>query len=422
MEQVATKRRRIFKKRLPKETKQPEINGFVAPGFQPVLEVFKENFEKRGELGAAVCAYWRGEKVVDLWGGWRDARKQLPWNEDTLIIVFSTTKGMSALSFALLHSQKLFHYDDKVAKYWPEFAQKGKGDITIRQLLAHQAGLCAPARPLRVKTLLNNDKLAGILAEQTPMWNPGDHQGYHAWTIALYIDQLIQRIDPKKRRLQQFFDEEIAKKLNIDFFIGLPKDIDGEQLAELVPFSKLHFLLKRDPSRNSSAMKLLKPWSLWFKALLNPRFTINLRNFNKRKFQALPIGSACGFGNARAIATLYNEFALGGIKLDIHEDTLAELESEPILPLKWEKDLVLELPIHFSLGMGKPSTHLNFGTNHRSYGNCGAGGSGGFADPEKKVAYAYVMNKMGTAIANDPREVALRRIVWDCISNQESNE
>jgi hypothetical protein len=257
------------------------------------------------------------------------------------------------------------------------------------------------------------------LSKQIPAWHPGDHQGYHAWTIAFYMDQLIRKIDTQGRGLSQFFHQEIAEPLNQPFYIGLPKDIETEKLAKLVPFSNLEFFRNSDPDRKKASLDLIKPWTLKFKALLNPRFTMNLNNFNKYKFQSLPIGSACGFGNARSIASIYNEFVMGGKNLGIMEKTLMEFENPPIMPRKWEKDLVLDLPVYFSLGMAKPSKHLVFGTNQKAFGSFGAGGSGGFCDPERKVAYSYVMNKMGTEISNDPREVVLRKAVWKCLENLE---
>jgi CubicO group peptidase (beta-lactamase class C family) len=395
------------------------IHGFVAPGFELVKEKFIENFETKNELGASICVYQKGEKVVDLWGGYRDKDRKLPWNDDTMIIVFSTTKGMSSLALGMLHSRGLFDYDDKVVKYWPEFGQNGKEDITIRTLLAHQAGLCGMDRILRVKTLNDSQKMCDILSKQIPAWHPGDHQGYHAWTIAFYMDQLIRKIDTQGRGLSQFFHQEIAEPLNQPFYIGLPKDIETEKLAKLVPFSNLEFFRNSDPDRKKASLDLIKPWTLKFKALLNPRFTMNLNNFNKYKFQSLPIGSACGFGNARSIASIYNEFVMGGKNLGIMEKTLMEFENPPIMPRKWEKDLVLDLPVYFSLGMAKPSKHLVFGTNQKAFGSFGAGGSGGFCEPERKVAYSYVMNKMGTEISNDPREVVLRKAVWKCLENLE---
>jgi CubicO group peptidase (beta-lactamase class C family) len=156
-----------------------QVNGTVAPGFERVQEAFERSFIERGELGAAVAVYHRGCKVVDLWGGIRDKASGAPWEEDTMAVVFSTTKGMSAMVVAVAHSRGLFDYDEPVATYWPEFAQNDKENVTVRTLLNHQAGLCAIDEPLDLDILADPDKLAAVIARQKPAWEPGTKQGYH---------------------------------------------------------------------------------------------------------------------------------------------------------------------------------------------------------------------------------------------------
>lgn len=176
-----------------------KIRGHVAPGFEPVREEFERNFSERGELGAACCAYLDGEKVVDLWGGSRDRRTGAPWERDTPVLVFSTTKGVSALAVALAHSRSLIDYDERVAAYWPEFAHNGKGGVTVRQLLNHRAGLRAVDEPLNPRVLSDLDRVAGILARQRPAWKPGTRQGYHYLTLGLCENELLRRVDPRGR-------------------------------------------------------------------------------------------------------------------------------------------------------------------------------------------------------------------------------
>lgn len=403
---------------------QISISGYVKEGFEKVKTIFEENFEKRKEVGASCCVYYKGEKVVDIWGGFKDKAKTQPWKEDTVCIVFSTTKGVSSIAFALLHSKGLIDYDEKVAFYWPEFAYNGKSDITVRQLLAHQAGLFSNDKRLTYDVLTNEQKLSDCLAKQKPYWIPGNRQGYHAWTVAMYQNELCKRIDTKRRPLQQFFKEEIADKLNIDFTIGLTNDISNEKVAELIPFLPQEALQEKGHTDIGAILKgILNPFSFFYKSLLNPPFALNLNNFNNRKYTKLPLGSAHGFGNARSLAQLYNEMATGAVHLNFKSTTLQQLEAKPIAPKLGSTDLVLHVDIPFSLGFAKPSFFQNFGVNYRSYGTFGAGGSGAFADPEKQIAYAYVMNKMGTHIANDPREFALREAVYECIfalENQQS--
>ena len=404
---------------------QVPISGYVKEGFEKVKTVFEENFEKRNEVGASCCVYYKGEKVVDIWGGYRDKAKKQYWEEDTLSVVFSTTKGLSSLAFALLHSKGFLDYDEKVSTYWKEFAHNGKESITVRQLLAHQAGLFTNDKKLNYEVLTNDEILSNCLAKQKPYWNPGDKKGYHAWTIAMYQNEICKRVDPLKKPLHVFFKNEIADALDIDFHIGLPKDIPQHRIAQLIPFLPMEAFAKKDSGTSDfgSILKgILNPFSHFYKSMLNPPHALNLNNFNNRKYMHIPLGSAHGFGNARSVAQTYNEFATGGKNLHISKETLAELETAPIHPKHGKKDLVLNVDIPFSLGFAKPSEFQNFGINYRSYGSFGAGGSGGFADPEKKVAFAYVMNKMGTHIANDPREFALRTATYECILQMELNQ
>jgi len=179
--------------------------GYVARGFEAVRAAFDENFTDRGELGGAVCAYVHGEKVVDLWGGVRNKKTGEPWDQDTMVIVFSATKGLAAMTLAVAHSRGWLDYDERVCTYWPEFAQCGKEGITVRQLLAHQAGLYALDEPVTRRLVADLDRLAVVLARQKPAWEPGTRQGYHAITLGFYENELLRRIDPQHRSLGQFF-------------------------------------------------------------------------------------------------------------------------------------------------------------------------------------------------------------------------
>jgi CubicO group peptidase (beta-lactamase class C family) len=212
-------------------TTNAPLHGDVAPGFEAVHTTFARNFTERGELGSACTMYYRGEKVVDLWGGYRDLHKTLPWQEDTLVLVFSSTKGLAGLTMALAHSRGLFEYDAPIASYWPEFAQNGKGQITVRQLLAHEAGLSSIDEPLPPAVLAHPDVLATILARATPAWEPGTRHGYHAFTLGWYESEIIRRTDPQHRTLGQFFHDELARPLGLEFYIGVPQDVDVERIA-----------------------------------------------------------------------------------------------------------------------------------------------------------------------------------------------
>ena len=214
-------------------------------GFEAVREAFADNFARRGELGGACCVYHRGEKVVDLWGGIRNKQTGEPWEQDTMVIVYSATKGLAAMTLAIAHSRGWLDYEERVATYWPEFAQHGKERITVRQLLAHQAGLFALDEPVDRSVVADLDRLAVVLARQKPAWEPGTRQAYHAITLGFYEGELLRRVDPRHRSLGQFFQDEIASPLGLDVYIRLPEDIPNSRLATMAP-----------PARDRDAVRL----------------------------------------------------------------------------------------------------------------------------------------------------------------------
>ena len=209
------------------------IDGQVSPGFEPVRKAFEENFSLRRELGGACCVYRRGEKVVDLWGGLRNEATGEPWEEDTMVLVYSATKGLAAMTLALAHARGWLDYEERVCAYWPEFAQNGKERVTVRQLLAHQAGLFAFDELADRSVIADLDRLAVVLARQKPAWEPGTRQAYHAVSLGYYESELLRRIDPQHRSLGRFFQDEIAAPLELDFYIRLPESIPDSRLATL---------------------------------------------------------------------------------------------------------------------------------------------------------------------------------------------
>ena len=212
---------------------QVTVEGHTSRGFEAVHDAFAENFTRRGELGGACCVYHRGEKVVDLWGGIRHKETGEPWDADTMVIVYSATKGLAAMTMAIAHSRGWLDYEERVAHYWPEFAQNGKDTITVRQLLAHQAGLFALDEPVDRSVVADVDRLAVVLARQRPAWTPGTRQAYHAITLGFYESELMRRIDPQHRTLGQVFQDEIATPLDLDVYIRLPEHIPNSRLATI---------------------------------------------------------------------------------------------------------------------------------------------------------------------------------------------
>ncbi|MGB8793242.1 MAG: serine hydrolase domain-containing protein, partial [Mycobacterium sp.] len=217
-----------------KVTVSPDlVGGDVDEGYGKVADAFRANFVSGREVGAAIAVYRNGVKVVDLWGGYRDGIAKAPWQHDTMVNMFSTTKGVAALAVALAVSRGLFGYDDKVVDHWPEFAQAGKGDVTVRQLLGHQAGLCVLKPAPTVRDVADPARLSAMLAAQKPAWTPGTRHGYHAVTLGWYESELIRRTDPAGRTLGRFVADEIAGPMGLDLHIGLPDSARRDRLAQL---------------------------------------------------------------------------------------------------------------------------------------------------------------------------------------------
>jgi CubicO group peptidase (beta-lactamase class C family) len=394
-----------------------EICGDVAPGFEPVREEFGRNFSERGELGAACCAYARGEKVVDLWGGSRDRNTGAPWEEDTLVLVFSTTKGVSALAVALTQSQGLIDYDETVAAYWPEFSHNGKGGVTVRQLLNHRAGLCAVDEPLNPEVLSDLDRVAGILARQRPVWEPGKRQGYHYLTLGLCANELLRRVDPRGRSLGRFLREEIVAPLGEEFYVGLPPEVPTSRVATIEAFHPLQMLLHVNTMPPGLVLGYLNPRSLTARTLGNPKLR-SPGDLDKPEYRRVELGAAGGIGTARAVAKAYGAFAAGGKDLGVRPETIAELSAPAPPPPAGSRDEVLKTDTSYSLGFFKPSAAFRFGTDEGAFGTPGAGGSFGFADPTAGVGFAYAPNRMGFHVWDDPRERTLREALYACLQGR----
>lgn len=391
------------------------IHGTVAPGFEAVKAAFYENFAKRKELGAACAAYYQGQKVVDLWGGIRDHRVGLPWEEDTMVLVFSTTKGMASMCMALAHSRDMLNFEKPVAEYWPEFAQNGKENITVRQLISHKAGLCAIDEPLNFEQLADPDVVAAAIAKQKPLWEPGDAHGYHGLTLGWYEGELIRRVDPKHRTIGQFFQDEIATPLGLEFFIGLPKDMPASRVAHIKGYPRWKMLFNLDKMPRNFVKGMFNPRSITARTFSNPKVLGVIPNYNKREMQEIELPAANGIGEVRSIAKAYGSFAMGGKELGITEATMKELMEPASTPPQGLMDLVLRMPTTFSLGYCKPSSAMQFGSSNKAFGTPGAGGSFGFADPGEGIGFAYAMNKSGFYLIDDPREKALRDAVYESV-------
>lgn len=382
------------------------IEGHVSAGYEAVRDAFAGNFSRRQELGGACCVYHRGEKVVDLWGGVRNERTGEPWEEGTMVVVYSATKGLAAMTLAVAHSRGWLDYEERVSTYWPEFAQEGKERITVRQLLAHQAGLFTFDGQTDPDLIADPDRLAVVLARQKPAWAPGTRQGYHAITLGYYQNELLRRVDPQHRSLGRFFHEEIARPLGIDFYIRLPESIPNARLARIVS-PGLVARLVGFPFR--LALASVNPRANIVRALAGSALCHDRERIYRRNFE---VPSGGGVGTARAIARAYSVFATGGRELNLRAETLAALMAPAVPPTRGGfYDECMHADVQFSLGFMKSSSSWPMGSEG-AFGFPGAGGALGFADPKAGVGYAYVTNRMGTSLTGDPRDVALRHALY----------
>lgn len=389
------------------------MGGDVDEGYGKVADAFRANLASGKEIGAAVAVYRDGVKVVDLWGGYRDGTAKAPWQADTMVNMFSTTKGVTAMAFAVAVSKGLLSYDARVADYWPEFAQAGKGEVTVRQLLAHQAGLCALTPTPNLADIADPDRLAPILARQAPAWRPGTRHGYHAITLGWYQSELIRRTDPAGRTVGRFLAEEIATPLGLDLHIGLPAEVDRGRVAHLHQWKRAESLLHLNVMPAGFALAALNPVGLAARATGVPSDVKPWDgDYNRDEVRAVEMPSSNGIGTARAVARLYGAAAAGGADLGLTGAVLDGLTGPAPTPSGGIRDRVLNVKILYSLGFCKPVPMVQFGSSDKAFGTPGFGGSFGFADPDTGVGFGYVMNRLGFHLASDPRELALRQAVF----------
>jgi CubicO group peptidase (beta-lactamase class C family) len=397
------------------------IHGTVAVGFEEVRAEFQRNFAERGELGAACAVYHRGRKIVDLWGGHRDVARREPWRADALLLVYSTTKGMAAMALAVAHSRGWLDYEAPVASYWPEFAQNGKQQVTVRQLLAHQAGVPVIDEPLHAGLLADPTHVAALVARQKPRWAPGTRHGYHAVSLGWCEGELLRRVDPQHRALGQFFREEIARPLNLEFHFGLPESVPAARVAEIRGFRPWQMALHPESLPPRFMLAYLWPWSLTRRTFQNPKVG-DPAEYNLPELRRLEIPAVTGFGQVRSIAKAYGAFANGGSELGLRPETLRMLGRPAISPARGAFDAVMKAETAYACGFMKPSPAFVFGAGARAFGFAGLGGSFGYADPDEHVGYAYAPNRLGFHLWDDPRDRALREALRRCLDRLASED
>jgi len=392
-----------------------KTKGYIHKDYTRIADSFSKNFKTDGEIGASLCVYHKNEKVIDIWGGYKDLEKNKKWDENTVVPVFSTTKAIAAGCLAICHSRGLFDYNSHVRDHWPEFGANNKEEITIEQLLQHRAGLSAIEKKLDINSIKNRVLLDTIIAEQRPHWHPGDYQGYHVWNIGWYISSFLKRIDPEERFLKEYIEQEVLPNIEGEIRIGVDKDYDWTKIATLKPFSKLKGLFSM-PS--SFVFEFFKPWSLSFKSMLNPSFVTNHSNFNKAEVLQLEIGAGGGIANARGLASLIDALTNESHSLCLKKDTIEYLMKYPKEPLNgWEDFVFKHDAFRFHGGFMKPSDQHNFSTSTKAFGGFGAGGSFVFHDPDNKLTIGYTMNNMASEMMNMKREVNIRDSVYQTIAN-----
>jgi CubicO group peptidase (beta-lactamase class C family) len=383
------------------------IHGYCDPKFSPVKEVFEEHFETDRELGAGVAVTLDGHPVVDLWGGYADPERTRAWEKDTLVNVYSTTKGITAVCLHRLVDQGLLDLDRRVSDYWPEFGQNGKEDIKVRLLLSHRAGLPAIDKPLPPEALFDWDTMTRALAQQAPLWEPGTKHGYHARTFGWLLGETVRRITGKS--LGTYFRDELAGPLGLDFHIGLPDEHHG----------RVAFITAVPPAPpgvqpNLGEIMVKQPESFTARAFLNPPSHRIPNVSNTPQWRRAEIPASNGHGTAGSIARLYGALACGGAI-----DGITVLSKEGIERAQSEQsrgpDEVLILETRFGLGFMMPVPGATMGPNVRAFGHPGMGGSLGFADPEARVGFGYVMNLTGSSILINERPAALVDALYECL-------
>ena len=381
------------------DRKTAGVQGRVEPGFERVREAFAANFERDDfyrEVGSALAVYRAGRLVVDLWGGHADRARTLPWQRDTLINVYSTTKGIAATAIAMLVAEGRLRYDDAVAKHWPEFAHAGKEATTVAQLLSHQAGLTAFAETIPFEELYDWQRCCERLARQAPFWPPGQQTSYHAMTWGYLAGEVFRRA--AGMTIGAYIAQRIQRPLQADLFVGLPQAEEHRVAQMLAPLAPPDLSVLTQPREALLAL---------FHPQLDPEIP------NQRAWRGAEIPAASGQASAHGLARLYGALANGG-----------ELDGTRLLPdaaldralvrQTGRTDLLLGFQDNWTMGWSFNQMGM-LGPRPGTFGHGGWGGSLGCADREAQVGIGYVCNQMGGQLVGDPRAAALCSAVFDCL-------
>lgn len=371
-------------------------DGFTHDRFADVRASFEGNLARGDDIGASFCATLEGETVVDLWGGWADEARTRPWERDTIVNVYSTTKTMTALTALLVADRGELDFDAPVARYWPEFAAAGKQDVKVSHLMSHSSGLSGWKAPMAKEDLYDWEKATSLLAAQAPYWEPGTASGYHAMTQGYLVGEVVRRITGKS--LGTVFREEIAQPLGADFHIGLPASEDG-RVAELIAPPPGATIADRSESELQKNMSGNPP--------------IDVAETRTRAWRGAEIPAAGGTGNARSVAQIHTILANGGMAKG--KRFLSEAGCRKALELQVEgQDLILGTPARFGLGFGLAGGAVPLPNPNTIFWG-GYGGSLVIIDMDARTTFAYAMNKMAPTTTGDMRAFALSLAMWEAL-------
>ena len=388
------------------------VHGHCDPRFAKVEEIFANSFKDESEIGASVSFTLDGESVVDLWGGYKDKAHSQPWEADTLVNVYSTTKGMVAICAHQLIEKGLLDLSLPVAHYWPEFAAEGKENLPVHYLLSHRAGLPAVRKPLPEGAIYDWEAFTSALAAQEPWWEPGTQHGYHALTFGHLVGEVIRRVSGQS--VGQYFQEHVAGPLDVDFYIGIGPEFDSR-------ISDIHGGLVSSDSGNEPAklpepirqfmQDMSDPTTMTGAAFNNPPIATDAVNSRAWRQAEIPAGN--GHGTARALARIYGALARGG-EIDGVRILQPETLDRAITQQAEGPDAVLGgMPMRFGLGFMLRSMVMPLSPNPRAFGHPGAGGSIGMADPDARVGFGYTMNKMKQGLVGGASAFAMLGAFFD---------
>ena len=373
------------------------VQGMTHDRYAAVRTVFEGNLESGADVGASFCATLEGETVVDLWGGFADPAKTRPWERDTIVNVYSTTKTMTALSALILADRGDLDFDAPVARYWPEFAANGKDRVKVSHLMSHAAGLSGWKEPITTEDLYDWEKVTALLAAQAPYWEPGTASGYHALTQGYLVGEVVRRITG--RSLGTFFREEVAEPLGADFHIGLPASED-HRVAELIP-----------PPPGEAVGD--GPGETELQANMSKNPGIDVSATRTRGWRGAEIPAAGGTGNARSIAEIHTILANGGVAKG--KRFMSEAGCRRALELQIAgDDLILGAPARFGMGFGLAGGVVPLPSPNTIYWG-GYGGSLAIIDMDARTTFGYAMNKMAGTTTGDMRALGLAMAMWTAL-------